>query len=106
MNGDSRTAPTRPPPGPTTPGSGEPGPGISSQHDSASELAASSKTISSSPFRWEGGGPVISGTHVSKNASMSASADAPLGWLAHGKSWPSLHRFGVMNESFGVLVAV
>ena len=30
---------------------------------------------------------------------MSASAEAPLGWLVQGKSWPSLHRLGVMNEN-------
>ena len=34
---------------------------------------------------------------------MSASAEAPLGWLVHGKSCPSLQRFGVMNEKRGRL---
>ena len=103
MNGESSTAPTRPPPGPVMPGSGEPGPGSSPQQASVSEFAASSKVISIRPFSRYACEAMIFGTHVSRKASMSASAEAPLGWLVHGKSCPSLQRLGVMKENFGVL---
>jgi len=86
MNGDSSTAPTLPPPGPVTPGNGEEGPGVSPQQASVSELPASSKMISSSPFRLNASEDVILGTQVSRKASMSASAEAPLAWLVQGKS--------------------
>src|SRR5712691_4003447 len=105
MNGESSTAPTLPPPGPVIPGNGEAGPGVSPQHDSASELPASSKMISSSPLLLNASEPVIFGTQVSRKASMSSSAEAPLVWLVQGKSWPSLQRFGVMKAYFGVFVA-
>src|SRR6266480_1729678 len=86
MNGDSSTAPVLPPPGPVTPGNGEEGPGVSPQQASVSELPASSKVISSSPSRLNAAEAVILGTQVSRKASMSASAEAPLAWLVHGKS--------------------
>jgi hypothetical protein len=86
MNVDSNTAPIRPPPGPAMPGSGEsPGPGSSPQHAEASDCGPSdsSKVISSSPFFLNAGELVISSTHVCRNASMSPSADASLGWFVH-----------------------
>ena len=100
MKGEISTAPTLPPPGPLMPGAGESGPGVSSQQDEESDSGPSdsSKVISSSPFLRKAGEDVIFGTQVSRKPSMSASAEAPLGWLVQGKSWPSLHRFGVMKE--------
>src|SRR5438128_9424231 len=105
MYGDSSTAPTLPPPGPVMPGKGDAGPGVSPQHASVSELPASSQMISSSPFFLNASEPVIFGTQVSRKASMSSSAAAPLVWLVQGKSWPSLQRFGVMKANFAVFVA-
>src|ERR1700678_3431998 len=107
MKGESRTAPMRPPPGPVMPGSGESGPGCSSQQAEASDCGPSdsSKVIIKRPFLRKAGEEVIFGTHVSRNVSMSASAEAPLGWFLHGKSCPSLHRLGVMKEKSGVLAA-
>src|ERR1700730_13927460 len=102
MNGDSSTAPTLPPPGPVMPGKGELGPAVSPQHASVSELDASSKVISRRPFFRYAGELVIFGTHVSRKLSISASADAPLGWFVQGKSWPSLQRLGVMNVNWCV----
>lgn len=87
MNGESRTAPTSPPPGPVMPGRGEsPGPGCSPQQDEESDCGPSdsSKVTSSRPFCLNAGEFVISGTHVYRNVSMSASADAPLAWFVHG----------------------
>src|SRR5204863_8299849 len=104
MKGDSSTAPTRPPPGPVTPGAGVLGPDFSSQQAVASEFSASSKRISSRPLRLNAGDAVILGTHVSGKRSMSANAEAPLGSLVQGKSWPSSQRSGVMNDSLGVFV--
>jgi hypothetical protein len=48
---------------------------------------------------------MIRGTQVERNASTSACALAPDGWFVHGQSWPSLQRFGTMNESCGVPLA-
>src|SRR5579863_2048714 len=105
MYGEISSAPMCPPPGPVPPGCGEPGPAASPQQDEVSESAASSKVISRRPPCLNAAEPVIFGTQVCRNLSMSPPAEVPLCWLMHGKSWPSLQRFGVMNEKAGVVEA-
>ena len=95
MQGDSITAPVRPPPGPVPPGCGAVGPGISPQHELESPPVASSKMTMSSPSSLKACDAVIRGTQVFRNASA---AGRPPGWpLAQVASWPSLHRLGVMK---------
>src|SRR6478735_4604294 len=100
------TAPTRPPPGPWTvpPGFGVFGPACWLQHAEASEymplVSASSKVTTSSPSAIAGE-LRITGTYLRSHASALTS---PPGCPStHGSSWPSLHRFGVMNEKFAVV---
>src|SRR5690348_9258090 len=99
MNGERRTAPTRPPPRPVMPGSGLSGPGPSPQHADESDCGPpdSSKLITRSPSCLNAAELVINGTQVDRKLSMSASALGPDCSLVQGKSCPSSHRSGVMN---------
>ena len=47
---------------------------------------------------------MISGTHIDRKASMLIRP--PGSPLAHGASWPSLHRFGDSHEKLGVVLAL
>src|ERR1700758_287956 len=103
-NGEGSTAPTLPQPMPLTPGRGESAPGVSLQHELASDVASSSKVMTSSPSGRYAGDEVISGTQVLRKASMSPTAlEAGAVSLVHGKSCPSSHTSGTMNDRFGVV---
>src|SRR5579862_835997 len=87
------------------PGKGESGPGPSLQQALASPgKDPSSKVISSMPSCWYAGELRIFGTHVCRNRSISATAlVAGLFTFEQGKSCPSSHRLGTMNERLGVV---
>src|SRR5579884_516400 len=101
MNGDSSTAPTRPPPGPPIPGLGELA-SISPQHEDVSLAPASSNRTTSRPSRRYAGEAMIRGTHLRRN--LSAVTRPPGRPSGHGESWPSSHTSGVMNEKLGVVL--
>src|SRR5664280_533823 len=108
MNGESSTAPVRPPPGPAIPGLAAAGPGISLQQALAlaglpPSTSASSKVISSRPSFLNAGEPVILGTQVRRKVSTLVTPEGLPGWFTHGASWPSLHRLGVMKLKLGVV---
>src|SRR5215471_20752746 len=105
MNGDSRTAPTRPPPGPWMPGlsalgcdgSVLPVLTFSPQHAVESDrLSDSSNVTMIRPFALKAGDAMIRGTHVLRNALAWASP--PFWPFVHGSSCPSAQVSGVMNE--------
>src|SRR5437867_8664822 len=109
MNGDSATAPTRPPP---RPGIGPPLFGVlgncaSLQHALASALvsdaSASSNVISSRPSFLNAAEPVMRGTHSRSHAS--ALTRPPGSPFLQGESCPSWQRFGVMKLKLAVLRA-
>src|SRR6185437_5893315 len=100
MNGDSSTAPMRPPPGPFTPGRSTLGPDGSAQHEVASMLSASSNVTISRPSFTYAGELVMRGTHVERNSF--ADTRPPGSPFLHGRSWPSWQRLGTMNEKLGV----
>src|SRR4051812_31395694 len=104
MNGDSSTAPTRPPP---LPGVGPPllgvlGPVGSSQQELASPSDSSKVTISR-PSAPKAGEATMRGTQRARKALAAAMPPVPPS--AQDASWPSLHRSGVMNDSAGVVAA-
>src|SRR6185437_8834612 len=106
MNGDSSTAPTRPPPGPSMPGLAVFGceadlPRVSPQHAVLS--VPSSKVMKIRPFLYAGE-CMISGIQICRNALTWVSP--PGSPLAHGASWPSLHRLGDSQEKSGVVLAL
>src|SRR6188472_380165 len=114
MNGESATAPTRPPPGP---GTGPPLFGVfgncaSLQQALASAVelpgspSASSNVIRRRPSRLNAADPVILGTQVCRNESAATSPPGPPSAQLPGvpsPSCPSLHRSGVMKLKLGVL---
>src|SRR5882757_4207658 len=97
MKGDSSTAPTLPPPGPSRPGSRVLGPGASPQQAEESEVTPldSSKVMISRPSFWKAAEARICGTHCSRKLLIDCRP--PGSPLAQGESWPSWHRLGVMK---------
>src|SRR5215213_1860366 len=99
MQGERATAPTLPPPTPCTapPLLGVFGPWTSPQQPLASSPdLASSNVIKSIPWSLKPGDLRILGTHLSRNRLAET---RPPGFPStQGSSWPSLQRFGVMNE--------
>ena len=104
MHGESATAPTFPPPGPGAgpPGSGVLKPGCSLQQalesvvPSRGSPSASSNVTSSRPLSLKAGEFVIRGTQSWRNEFAWVIPPGPPS--AHGVSWPSLQRSGVMKE--------
>src|SRR3954470_5264942 len=82
MNGESNTAPIRPPPGPFHPGLFVFGPGCSLQHAVASSPIDSSKVMTSRPLARNAGELVMMGTQCRRN--RSAETRPPGSWLTQG----------------------
>src|SRR6476469_2290237 len=97
----------RPPPGPVMPGIGVFSPAGSPQQAVESLVLDSSSVMISSPSCWNAGEPVMTGTHFARNASAAIRSPSlvPLAFgPAHGvASWPSLHRFGVIQLKLRVV---
>src|SRR6476620_285230 len=105
MYGESRTAPGRPPPGPEMPGIGVFGPLGLPQHALASpDTSASSNVIASNPSFWYAGDDMMRGTQTFSKSLMDC---RPPGLpSAQPVSCPSLHRSGVIQVKFAVVLAL
>src|SRR5262249_41870460 len=106
MNGDSSTAPTRPPPGPYRPGSltfgcdGSVKPRLSFSPQQAPALESSpdsSNVTTISPPALYAADPRIRGTQVRRNRSARGRPPFEPSWQ-RGVSWASVQVLGMMNE--------